>query len=116
MDHSPPVSSLSMGFSRKEYWSELPFPSPGDFQDPGLKLMPLISPTLAGGFFTTSATWEALDLFTQNREHPDLFFLGRKELTPRVHSHICKSAKLRYTVHSLQVLIGKEVPALRNCT
>ena len=51
-----------------------------------------------------------------NREHLDLFFLGRKELTPRVHSHICKSAKLRHTVHPLEVLIGKEVPALRNCT
>ena len=29
---------LSMGFSRQEYWSELPFPSPGDFPDPGIEL------------------------------------------------------------------------------
>ena len=29
--------ALSMGFSRQEYWSELPFPSPGDFPDPGIK-------------------------------------------------------------------------------
>ena len=29
---------LSMGFSRQEYWSELPFPSPGDLPDPGIKL------------------------------------------------------------------------------
>ena len=28
---------LSMGFSRQEYWSELPFPSPGDLPDPGIK-------------------------------------------------------------------------------
>ena len=28
---------LSMGFSRQEYWSGLPFPSPGDFPDPGIK-------------------------------------------------------------------------------
>ena len=28
---------LSMGFSRKEYWSGLPFPSPGDLPDPGIK-------------------------------------------------------------------------------
>ena len=34
---------LSMGFSRKEYWSALPFPSPGDFPDPGIESM---SPTL----------------------------------------------------------------------
>ena len=30
-------TSLSMGFSRQEYWSELPFPSPGDLPDPGIK-------------------------------------------------------------------------------
>ena len=41
---------LSMGFSRQEYWSELPFPSPGDPPDPGIKLE---SPALAGRFFTT---------------------------------------------------------------
>ena len=27
----------SMGFSRQEYWSELPFPSPGDLPDPGIE-------------------------------------------------------------------------------
>ena len=30
-------ASLSMGFSSQEYWSELPFPSPGDFPNPGIK-------------------------------------------------------------------------------
>jgi len=29
---------FSMGFSRQEYWSGLPFPSPGDLPDPGIKL------------------------------------------------------------------------------
>ena len=28
---------LSMGFSRQKYWSRLPFPSPGDLPDPGIK-------------------------------------------------------------------------------
>ena len=41
---------LSLGFSRQEYWSELPFPSPGDLPDPGIKPG---SSALAGGFFTT---------------------------------------------------------------
>ena len=41
---------LSMGFPRQEYYSVLPFPSPGDFPDQGVKPA---SPTLAGGFFTT---------------------------------------------------------------
>ena len=48
----------SMGFPRQEYWSELPFPSPGDLSDPGVIPVSLASPALAGGFFTTSTTWE----------------------------------------------------------
>ena len=41
---------LPRGFPRQEYWSGLPFPSPGDLPDSGIKLA---SPVLAGGFFTT---------------------------------------------------------------
>ena len=41
---------LSVGFHRPEYWSGLPFPSPGDLPNSGIKLM---SPALAGEFFTT---------------------------------------------------------------
>ena len=41
-----------MGFPRQEYWSELPFPSPGDLADPGIKPMSPASPALAAGFFT----------------------------------------------------------------
>ena len=55
---------LSMGFSRQEYWSGLPCPPPGDLPDPGIELMSVMSPVLAGGFFTTSATWEAHTLYT----------------------------------------------------
>ena len=51
---------LSMGFSRQEYWSELPFPSPGDLPNPGIESASPMSPAWAGGFFTTSATWEVL--------------------------------------------------------
>ena len=50
---------LSLGFSRQQYWSGLPFPSPGDLPDPGIEPTFLKSPALACGFFTTSATWEA---------------------------------------------------------
>ena len=60
VDCSPPGSTcLSMGFSQQKYWSGLPFPSPGDLPHPGIKSVSLTSPTLAGGFFTTSTTWEA---------------------------------------------------------
>ena len=48
-----------MGFSRQEYWSGLPFPPLGDLPNPGIKPASLLSPALAGIFFTTRATWEA---------------------------------------------------------
>ena len=47
-----------MGSYRQEYWSGLPFPSPGDHLDPGIKPTSLMSPELAGRFFRTSSTWE----------------------------------------------------------
>ena len=40
---------LSMGFSRQEYWSGLPFPSPGDLSDPGIKPASLTSPAWQAG-------------------------------------------------------------------
>ena len=52
-------ASLSMGFSRQEYWSGLPLLSLGDLPDPGIKPTSLMSLELAGGFFTTSSAWEA---------------------------------------------------------
>ena len=51
---------LSMGFSRQEYWSGLPWPPPRDLPGPGIKTTSLMSPALTGGFFTSSATWEAI--------------------------------------------------------
>ena len=50
MNYIAHQAPLSMGFPRQEYWSGLPFPSPGDLADPGLKPP---SSALAGGFFTT---------------------------------------------------------------
>ena len=47
---------LFMEFSRQEYWIWLPFPSPGDLPNPGIKPRSLMSPALAGGFLTTSIT------------------------------------------------------------
>ena len=41
---------LSIGFSRQEYWSGLPFPTPGDLLDLGIEPA---SPALEGGFFAT---------------------------------------------------------------
>ena len=51
---------LSVGFSRPEYWSGLPCPPPGDLPDPGIEPESFMSSALAGEFFTTNTTWEAL--------------------------------------------------------
>ena len=60
-----PMDWISPGFSvhgifqaRILAWES--FPPPGDIPNPGIKPRSLMSPVLAGGFFTTSATWEAL--------------------------------------------------------
>ena len=53
-------ASLSMEFSRQDYWSALPCPPLGDLPDPEIEHTSLTSPALAGGFFTTGATWETL--------------------------------------------------------
>ena len=51
---------LSMGFPRQEYWSGLPFPSPGDLPDPGIKL---VFHVLAGGFFTTEPAGMPINMY-----------------------------------------------------
>ena len=51
VDHQ---ASLPMVFPRQEYWSGLPFPSPGDLPDPGIKPT---SPAMAGRVFTTEPPW-----------------------------------------------------------
>ena len=70
LSHVPPFAApwtvarqalLSMGFSSQEYWSGLPFSSPGAGPDPGIEPVSPVSPALAGGFFTTEPTWEARD-------------------------------------------------------
>ena len=58
VDHQAP---LSMGVSTQEYWSGLPFSSPRDLPDPGIKPM---SPALADGFFTTEPPRKSLYLFS----------------------------------------------------
>ena len=58
---------LLMEFSRREYWSGLPFPPPGGLPDPGIKPASLEPPELAGGFFTTT---QDLGVLPQRAEDP----------------------------------------------
>ena len=67
--HAP----LSVGFSRQEYWSGLPFPPPGDLPDPGTESVSLMSPALTGKFFTTSAR-QAINVNTTISTLCSLFF------------------------------------------
>ena len=53
-------SPLFVGFSRQEYWRGLSFPPPGNLPNPRIEPTSLTSPELAGGFFTTSASWKVL--------------------------------------------------------
>ena len=66
----------SMGFSRQEYWSGVPFLAPGGLPNPGIEPESLASPPLAGRFFATGATWEAprsvLIQWLIHKEHKDL--------------------------------------------
>ena len=52
-----PHTLLSVGFSRQEYWSGLPFPSPGDLPDPGVEPASLASPALAGPLGHLGSPW-----------------------------------------------------------
>ena len=66
-------ASLSMGFSRQENWSSLPFPTPRNPPDLGIKSSPLESPALAGRFFTTAPPGKhlmnfILELWNSSRE------------------------------------------------
>ena len=51
---------LSIGFCRKEDWSGVPFPTPGDLPNPRIEPASLVSSALTDRFFTTSTTWEGM--------------------------------------------------------
>ena len=86
----------SMGFSRQECWSGLPFPSPGDLPRPGTEPA---SPVLAGGFFTT----EPLGSLT-----PCMLYSGvQKSTATHVLRRMYTSDNVRQT-HELTYLTGHE--------
>ena len=67
---------LFMGFPRQEYWSGLPFPSPRDLLNPGIKPRSL---ALAGGFFTTEPPGKPMQLIVL--EKTELSNLGKQTNT-----------------------------------
>ena len=71
---------LSMESSGQEYWSGLPFPSPGDLPNPGIELVSLVSPALAGGFFTIRPVGSLIDSSINNSLEKG-FILSEKGLS-----------------------------------
>ena len=73
---------LSIAFVREEYWSELPFPPPGDLPNPGIKPTSLASPALAGGFFTTAPPQKPkASIASCLNEHPRaMIFVTRSQI------------------------------------
>ena len=82
-------ASLSTGFSRQEYWSGLPCPPPGGLPDPSIKPSSLASLALAGRFFTTGATGEALTIT-----------LGVRILTYKLVGRDTNIQSLTYLIHT----------------
>ena len=83
---------LSVGFSRQESWSGLPFPPPGNLPNTRIEPTSLLSPALAVEFFTTRITWETPHLIQRITVSP--FFLKVTEagdmkvvLTGETHQH-----------------------------
>ena len=72
MDCSQPGPSVR-GILQARMLEGVPFPRPGHLPDPGIEPKSLMSPALAGGFFTTSATWEVSPVhfkFGGYEDHP----------------------------------------------
>ena len=95
---------LSTEFSWQEYWNGLPFPSPGDLPNPGIKSMSVASLALAGGFFTTSTTWEGLSNQKLLRNQTCIFMHCPKspskllaQASPRVSSKFAELTAVRTT-------------------
>ena len=77
---------LSMEFSRQEYWSELLFPSPGDLPDLGMELESLVSPALAGRFFTTAPPGKPMAGRTESYRGTKRMYVEDQTLDPELGS------------------------------
>ena len=84
-----------MEFSRQEYWNELPLPPPGYLPHPEIYPTSLLSPALAGRFFTTSATWEA------HTTH----YTCINTCPPQVLTYVCNGTCLRKVIRVLLVTV-----------
>ena len=97
---------LSMGFSRQEYWSGLPFPTPEDLPNPEIELLSLTSPALTGGFCTSEALGKPL---AQQYAYSVSFFFFQLHC---LFFHVSGGQSLR--IGSLYTPVW-EMPKVANC-
>ena len=84
-----------MAFSRQEYWSGFPCPCPGALPNPRIEPTYLLSLALAGGFFTTSTTWEATSLRVPGESDENRYIVMHNVRTihwPHMHISISEAA------------------------
>ena len=89
---------LSMEFSRQEYWSGLPFPSPEDLPDPGIEPASL---TLAGEFFTTESSGKPTETVESTKYKTFTLWPLTETIFPCVHLAVCIYSTLKCPSESL---------------
>ena len=106
-----------MGFYRQKYWSRLPYPPLEDLPDPGIKPVSLMSPALAGRFFTTSTTCFSSILFSRSvvsdsvRPHePQHARPPCASPTPGVYPNSCPSSRWCHPAISSSVVPFSSCP------
>ena len=79
-------ASLSMEYSRQEYWSRLPFPAPGDLPYSGIEPTSLVSPALTGRSFATALPGKPTSCFLGDPKY-------YRHAGPRTQSHLTSRAR-----------------------
>ena len=103
------------GFSKHEYWTELPCPPPGDLPEPGITATSFASPALAGGFFSTSTTFffASVKCYTNVTETVWSVFIAwwcwfKSSLWPFNYTHYEAGAKCQSNfLHCMIVLLSQ---------
>ena len=90
-----------MGFSRQEYWSGLPCPSPGELPDPGIESVSLASCALVSRFFTTGAIQEAHSAVALQLVVISHFYF---------HDSVTRTQMLYFLVNTVRALLGLNEP------
>ena len=95
-----PQAPLFMGFPRHKYWSGLPFPSPGDLRNPGIKPISPTSPALAGDFLTSAplVMYWILGKLGKTHFNQEYLLVGCVWPTSYLVTSLCQKEKTRWVL------------------